>query len=367
MTDSTAAAAPDPSGPTASSQPLGVAIIGFGIAGAVFHAPLVAANPRLRVAAVVTANPERAAQARAEHPGARILAHSDELFADPATLGVDLVVVAAPNDAHQPLTEAAIATRLPVVVDKPFTVTAARGRALIDAAARSGVFLTVFQNRRHDGDFLTARRLIAEGALGEVARFESRFERWRPEPKGGWRELGGPEQGAGLLYDLGSHLVDQALTLFGPARVAHAEAFARRAAVKSDDDAFIALAHDGGVTSHLWMSAVTPQLGPRLRVLGSRAAYVKYGLDPQEDALRAGVRPGSPGWGVEDPERDGLLGTDGDTRRVPTDPGKYEAFYDGVADSLLHGAPPPVDPADAVAALELIEEAARLAGRPEAI
>src|SRR5947209_15221269 len=202
-----------------SAAELNVAIIGYGLAGAVFHAPLVAAQPRMRVAAVVTGSAQRAEQARAEHPGVRVLPNAEELFAEPGI--ADLTVVAAPNSVHAPLAHAALRAGLPVVIDKPMTPTAAQAAELVATARNAGLLLSVFQNHRWDGDFLTVRKLIDEGRLGEVTRFESRFERWRPTPKGGWREVGGIEDAAGLLYDLGSHLVDQALDLFGPAVVVH--------------------------------------------------------------------------------------------------------------------------------------------------
>ena len=342
-----------------ASQQLNVAIIGYGLAGAVFHAPLVAAEPRMRVAAVVTGSPDRAEQARTEHPGVRVFAHADELFAAPDA--ADLVVVAAPNSAHAPLAHAALQAGLPVVIDKPMTPTAAQAVDLVEAAQKAGRLLSVFQNRRWDGDFLTVRRLLDEGRLGEIARFESRFERWRPVPKGGWREVGGVEDAAGLLYDLGSHVVDQALELFGPATVVHAELNVRRPGVRSDDDTFVALLHDNGVRSHLWMSSVASDYGPRFRVLGSQAAYVKYGLDVQEDALRGGMRPSDASWGADDPARYGTLGTPGETATVETERGAYERYYAGIADALLDGAPLPVDPADAVRSLGILETALRVA------
>ncbi len=342
-----------------ASQQLNVAIIGYGLAGAVFHAPLVAAEPRMRVAAVVTSSAERADQARAEHAGVRIFAHADDLFA--ASDATDLVVVAAPNSAHVPLTHAALNAGLPVVIDKPMTPTSAQATDLVEAAQKAGLLLSVFQNRRWDGDFLTVRKLIDEGRLGEIARFESRFERWRPVPKGGWREVGGIDDAAGLLYDLGSHVVDQAVTLFGPATVVHAEMNTRRPGVKSDDDTFVALVHESGVRSHLWMSSVATHYGPRFRVLGSEAAYVKHGLDVQEDALRGGMRPDDPRWGADDPERYGTLGTPGETVTVETERGAYERYYAGIADALLNGAPVPVDPSDAVRSIGLLETARRIA------
>lgn len=221
-----------------------------------------------------------------------------------------------------------------------------------------GLLLAPFQNRRWDNDFLTLRALLAEDALGEVHRFESRFERWRPRPKGGWRESGDPEEVGGLLYDLGSHLVDQALTLFGPAASVYAESDVRRAGAAADDDTFIAITHDNGVRSHLWMSATAAQLGPRFRVLGSRSAYVKYGLDPQEAALREGARPaqGMP-WGVEPEFEWGTLGALDEVRTVPTLDGDYPAFYDAVSVALREGTPPPVTAHEAAAALQVLETA----------
>ncbi|MBV9108147.1 MAG: oxidoreductase, partial [Gemmatimonadetes bacterium] len=221
--------------------------------------------------------------------------------------------------------------------------------------------LSVFQNRRWDGDFLTLRRLIAEGALGEVHRFESRFERWRPTPKTGWREHGDPAEAGGVLFDLGAHLIDQALVLFGPARHVYAELDRRRPGVQVDDDAFVAITHRSDVRSHLWMSSISADDEMRFRVLGSRAAYVKHGLDMQEAALRAGGSADGADWGREPPERWGRLGAGAEWTTVETEPGVWPAYYAGIAAALRDGAPPPVDPADAVAVLEIIEAAQKSA------
>ena len=342
-----------------AQAPLRVGLLGYGVAGRVFHAPLIAATPGLRLDVVVTRDPQRRDQVRQEHPEARLVDTADELWRSPNAL--DLVVVATPNRQHVPMARAAMAAGLPVVVDKPLAPTAAEGRALVDEATRRGVALTVFQNRRWDGDFLTARRLIDAGELGRVHRFESRFERWRPAIKPGWRESGTPGEAGGALWDLGAHLVDQAVQLFGPVLSVYAEVDRRRPGAEVDDDAFVALTHAGGVRSHLWMSAVTAQLGPRLRILGDRAAYTTYGLDVQEAALREGARPGAPGWGEVAPERYGQLGADGDLRAVPTEPGRYQRFYEQVAVALRDGTPMPVDPEDALTTVELIELAHRSA------
>jgi predicted dehydrogenase len=274
---------------------------------------------------------------------------------------LDLVVVAAANRAHVPLARSSIEAGLAVVVDKPLAASAGEGRSLVRDARERGVMLTVFQNRRWDGDFLTIRGLLEEGALGEVARFESRFERWRPELSGGWRESGDPQDAGGLLNDLGSHLVDQALFLFGPAAKVYAELDTRRAGAQTDDDSFVALLHESGVRSHLWMSAVAAQLGPRFRVLGSRAAYVKFGIDVQEELLHAGRRPDDPLWGREPEDRWGSLGAGDELRRIPTVPGAYQRFYEGVMSSLREDAPPPVDADGVVAGLEVLDAARKSA------
>ncbi|MDH6226843.1 MULTISPECIES: Gfo/Idh/MocA family oxidoreductase [Streptomyces] len=349
-----------------TTAPLRVALVGFGLAGSVFHAPMIAAAEGLVLDTVVTSNPERAAQARAEYPDVRIAASADELW--PRADELDLVVVASPNRTHVPLATEALRRGLHVVVDKPVAGTAAEARDLAALAKERGLLLSVFQNRRWDGDFLTLRKLVEDGALGEVQRFESRFERWRPQPKGGWRESADPAELGGLLYDLGSHVVDQALHLFGPAEYVYAEVDTRRPGALIDDDVFIAVTHAGGVRSHLYASATTAQLGPRFRVLGSTAGYVKYGLDPQENALREGLRPASEGerWGYEPEGMWGAIGSGespltGGGKPVPTLPGDYPSYYRAVAAALTGAGENPVTALEAADALAVLEAAARSA------
>jgi len=342
------------------APPIRVALLGYGLAGAVFHAPLIASVDGLELAAIVTRDEQRRSRARREHPGALLLGSADEVWE--RTRELDLAVVASPNRFHVPLARAAVTAGLAVVVDKPLAASADEARALVDEARERSLMLTVFQNRRWDGDFLTVRRLLDTAQLGQVARFESRFERWRPELSGGWRESPEREDAGGLLYDLGSHLVDQALQLFGPAAEVYAELDARRTGARTDDDAFVALTHESGVRSHLWMSAVAAQQGPRFRILGSMGSFTKYGLDVQEDALRDGRDPGDPGWGREPEEHWGALATGDEARRVETVPGAYQCFYEGVVRALREKAPPPVDPEQVVAALGVLD-AARLAAR----
>ncbi len=335
---------------------LRVGIVGYGLAGRVFHGPLIASTDGLLVAAIVTADPGRVAQARHDHPRATVHGSPEALWAQAGEL--DAIVVATANDAHVALATAAIDRGLPVVVDKPLAPTADAAEGLIAHAERAGVLLTVFQNRRWDSDQLLLAQVIETGGLGTVWRHESRLERWRPEPQPGrWRDTAPPAAGGGQLLDLGSHLVDQALHRFGPVTHVYAEVDARRG-LAGDDDVFVALTHAGGVVSHLRASVVTAAPGPRLRVLGSEAALIVSEPDTQEDRLRAGERPDTiEDWGVErTPNRPRLVAGE---RSVPLTgpPGDWPAFYALLRDALGSGGPPPVDPRDALAALRVLDAA----------
>lgn len=336
---------------------LRVAIVGYGLAGKTFHAPLIESTPGLALTGVVTSDPARRRQLAAEHPGARAVSAVDELWSESA---LDLVVVATPNRSHAAIASDAVRRGIPVVVDKPLAVTAAEAERLVAEADQAGVLLTVFHNRRWDTDQLTLRRLIEEGALGSVIRYESRFERWRPQLESGkWRESAAPEEGGGVLLDLGSHLVDQALTLFGPPIEVFAEVASRRGA-PGDDDAFVLMHHETGTISHLHASLVTPTPGPRLRVHGSAAGFLVPGLDPQEAALRAGERPDtSEAWGRPPEYEHGRLVAGEQSVPVPPVPGAWPRFYELLRDALRDGRPPPVEPRDAVLTLRVLEAARR--------
>ncbi|MFF3322101.1 Gfo/Idh/MocA family oxidoreductase [Streptomyces sp. NPDC002889] len=351
---------------TGTGSPLRVGLVGYGLAGSVFHAPLIASTEGLALDTIVTSNPERREQARADlGDGVRFADSPEELWARADEL--DLVVIASPNKTHVPIATAALEAGLPVVVDKPIAGTAAEARELAALAEARGLLLSVFQNRRWDNDFLTLQQLIASGELGDVQRFESRFERWRPQLKGGWRESGDPQEIGGLLFDLGSHVVDQALALFGPVVRVYAEADVRRPGAETDDDTFIALTHANGVRSHLYVSATTAQLGPRFRVLGSSSGYVKYGLDPQEGDLRDGRRPAAgEEWGVEPQSMWGRIGAGespltGGGGPVETVPGDYPAYYAAIATALREKGAPPVTAREAAATLDVLEAARRSA------
>lgn len=329
-----------------------VGIIGFGLAGRVFHSPLVTAEPGLELAAIVTSNPDRAADAASRYPDAAVVPTVDALLSE----GVDLVVVAGPTPAHADLATQTIEAGVATVVDKPLAVHADEAERIIALAQARGVPLTVFQNRRFDGDFLTVRRLVEEGRLGDVWRFESRFEWISTRPRPEWKSGTSGADGGGVAYDLGAHLIDQAIQLFGPVADVYGELDVRRPGGSNDDDAFIALTHASGVRSHLGMASLVAQRGFRFRVLGSAAAYTKWGLDPQESQLAGGLSPLDDAYGTTEPDADGLLGRDGDAVRVPTERGGYREFYRQVAAALDGTGPLPVDPRDALAAIRIVEQ-----------
>jgi scyllo-inositol 2-dehydrogenase (NADP+) len=337
-----------------------VGLIGYGLGGSTFHAPLISATPGLELAAIATSDPGRVQAAAARHPHARIVPAADHLFKIAPAL--DLVVVSTPHHTHAPLATAALAAGCHVVIDKPFAVSADEARQLAALAVRYERLAIPFQNRRWDADILTLQRLLREGALGTVHRFESRYERWRPTPKPRWTAEGAGARGEGLLLDLMVHLVDQALLLFGPARDVYAEFDRRHPQVQVVDDVFIAVTHVDGVRSHLFTSATVGIGGPRLNVLGSAGAFVKHGMDPQEDALLAGAVPGADGWGREAETNWGRLGAGEAVRTVESEPGDYPRFYAGVRHALATGSPPPVSAAEAVAMMDVIE-AARVSAR----
>jgi scyllo-inositol 2-dehydrogenase (NADP+) len=346
-----------------STAALRVALAGYGVAGASFHAPLIAATDGLALQAVVTRDPERRAQLAARHPGAVAADALTDVVAD-----VDLVVVASPNRFHVDLARTALEAGKHVVVDKPLAVTAAQARALATQAETAGVVLTAFHNRRWDDDFLTLARVIGEGRLGRVLRLESRFDRWRPQIKeGAWREDGDPADGGGLLLDLGSHLADQAVQLLGPVSAVYAELDVRRPGAAVEDDVFLALAHESGARSQLWAGVHAADAPPRLRVLGDAAAFVSFGLDPQEAALRGGASPRDPGFGLREPGLEAVLhhGSGGPGERLAMEPGRWTAFYAGVVAAIRSGGSvaPPVTAREAAGVLELLEAARESAVR----
>lgn len=345
-----------------------VGILGYGLGGAAFHAPFVAATPGLALTAIVTGRAAAADEISARYPGTTVVPGADALW----RAGVDLVVVTTPNRTHVPLARAALERGIGVVIDKPAAPDGATLRQLGELAHERGALLTVFHNRRWDDDHLTLRSLIEAGTLGEVRRYESRWESWRPAARGGWRESTDPADMPGLLNDLGTHLADQAIDLLGPVATVYAETDVRRAGVGADDDAFVALTHVSGARTHLTISAVVPSPGPRLRVVGSRAQAESWGLDEQEVALRAGRHPVGDGladdgtlWGARTPAGTmALTVASGDlteTHDVPLVPGDYGVFYSCVAAAARGHGPVPVSVESAAVTLDVVAAAHRAA------
>ena len=340
----------------ASSEPIGVGIVGYGLAGRFFHAPFIAAVEGLRVAAIATNREDRRADASREHPGAAVVGALDEMLDRP---DVELVVVASPNTTHVPLGIRALEAGRHVVVDKPIATDVPDAERLVDAAERAGRILSVYHNRRFDGDFLTVRSLVEAGTLGPVDSLESRFEIGVPLAEA-WREDAG--QAGGPHRDLGAHLVDQALLLFGEPERVFGQLERRRPGTAVEDSAFLAIEHAGGEHSRLWTSLISPWGRPRFRVRGLAAEYVKDERDPQEERVLAGALPSDPGFGDESPEHWGVLHALGQPPTpIPPVRGDYRRFYEGLRDAVRGGGAPPVDPLDAIRGLRVLEAAERSA------
>ena len=333
------------------TEPIRVGLVGYGMAGRVFHAPVVDAAEGLELAKVVE---RRTRESSERYPRVDVVTDAAALFADP---GVDLVVIATPNATHHGLARDALLAGKHVVVDKPFTTTAAQADELIDLARERALVLSVFQNRRWDGDFLTVRKIVDAGALGRLVEYESHFDRFRNSPKANaWREAEG--EGSGVLFDLGPHLADQAMVLFGPPQAVTADVRAQRDFARADDSFELVLHYDRlKVTLRAGMLARVP--GPRFALHGTLGSYVKHGLDPQEDALNAGGSPAGPGWGAEPEERWGVIDTElGGLHvrgRVETEAGSYVRFYENVRDAVWGRAELEVTPGQARDVIRLIE------------
>lgn len=314
-------------------------LIGYGLAGRAFHQPLLEACNRLELTAVLTSR---------GHP-LKVGGIGDLLAR------ADLVVIASPNQSHFPLAKTALEAGKHVVVDKPFTLATGEAEELIAIAKLRGLILSVFHNRRWDGDFLTVEKMLP--ALGELFLFEANWDRFRPAIKTGWREV--PEPGAGVLNDLGPHLVDQVLKLFGMPDWVEADIGAQRDGALVDDYFAITLAFRR-MRACLRSSSIVAAPRPRFGLHGTFGSFVKNGLDPQEAQLRGGMLPGDPNFGQGGTEGQLIL-ADGSETRVPTERGDYPAFYEGIAAAILDGAAVPVRPEDACLGLVIIDLARRAA------
>jgi predicted dehydrogenase len=334
---------------------IGVGLIGYGMAARVFHAPFIEAVPRLKLRKVVE---RRGDESRRSYPHVEVVRDADELLRDGE---IALVVVTTPNDSHFELARRSLLAGKHVVVEKPFTNTPDEALELIELARREGRLLSVHHNRRWDGDFLTVQRILKAGLLGRLVEYESRYERFRNRPReGAWREAEG--LGSGILFDLGSHLIDQALVLFGPPRAVTADIRRQREFAKADDYFELMLDYDGlKVTLKAGMLVRGP--GPRFALHGTEGSFVKHGMDPQEEALKRGLTPAAQDWGEEPEERWGTLDAQlGGLRvrgRVETVAGRYQSFYRNVADAIEGRAELAVRAEEALVTARVIEAAVR--------
>ncbi|EPC01237.1 hypothetical protein L861_11730 [Litchfieldella anticariensis FP35 = DSM 16096] len=332
-------------------QIFNVGVVGYGFASKTFHIPLILATPGLELVAVSSSD---AGKVHADLPNVAVEAKPQALF---ARGDIDLVVIPTPNETHYPLAKAALVAGKHVVLDKPFTVTLSEARMLKAQAENSERLLSVFHNRRWDSDFLTLKALLEQGALGRVVNLESRFDRFRPEVRDRWREQ--PKPGAGIWYDLGPHLLDQVRELFGMPRAILLDLANCRDGAQVDDD-FLALLDYEGLRVTLKASALVAEPSPRFAVYGTHGSYIKYGLDPQEERLKAGEAP-TRQWG-EDNRHGTLTLRDGESegaplvsREQPTQPGDYLAYYQGIVTALEGNGPNPVGVDDALAVMGLLE------------
>jgi predicted dehydrogenase len=333
-------------------------VVGFGLAGRVFHTAVVQATPGLELASVVQRSGD---DAKKEYPEAHVARSVEEMLGD---VGIQLVVIATPSYSHYELAKQCLHEQRHVVIDKPFTLTSNEAATLIRMARERSLLLTAYQNRRWDGDFQTVRQVVASGELGRLVTVESHFDRFRPGPRRDvWRESGGP--GGGLLFDLGPHLIDQAMALFGSPETLSASVRVERDAAVVDDAFDLQLAYERQpltVFLRATLTACTP--GPRFVLHGTRGSFVKWGLDSQEEQLRGGMRPDAPAFGQEPESRWGELRVEQQPpRRIPTLRGDYRGFYENVRDVLLGKAELAVTPEQVWRTTRLIELARESSGQ----
>ena len=329
-----------------------VGLIGFGLAGRAFHAPVIRAVPGLHLAAILQRSGNEAAE---KYPNVRIVRNLEELL---ALREIRLVVIATPNDTHYEFAHICLAAGRDVVVDKPFTTALKEAKSLVQFAKENGRMLTVYQNRRHDGDFQAIRKLVAEGTLGRIVRFETAYDRYRPHLKpGAWRET--RRAGSGILFDIAPHLIDHALVLFGLPEAVTADVRTERENAVADDAFDIMLHYSRGMRAVLRSSILAAAPRPRFVLLGTQGSFVKQTFDPQENNLRRGYIPTDRAWGAEPEEDWGVLTVpEGDgfaQRRVPSATCYYRDYYANVRDALLGRAKPAVTPEWSLDVMRLLE------------
>lgn len=324
-----------------------VALIGYGFVGKTFHAPLIASVAGLRLSVVSSGSADKV---KKDLPAVKVVATAEAAINDPE---VDLVVIASPNDTHAPLAEKALNAGKHVVVDKPFTLTLDEARSLAALANQKKLLLSVFQNRRWDSDFLGVRKVIDGGMIGEVKHFESHMDRFRPVVRDRWREQDLP--GSGLWFDIGPHLVDQALQVFGLPETVSGDLAILRTGASTNDWAHVTLSYPGHKVI-LHASMLTAGGVSRFTVHGDKGSLVKQSPDQQESQLLAGILPGSESWG-KDSDDLVIYNADQQSIRIPTPQGDQRQYYFQICEALSHGKVNPVSPVQAIAVMAVLEAA----------
>lgn len=335
-----------------ATQRIPVGLVGFGTGSSVFHAPLLQSSGEFAITHVLERSTNKSADALV--PAPTIVRSMDALLAAP----VDLIVISTPTHVHFEQAKQAILAKKHVVVDKPLVITARDAQELVDLAQAHGVVFAVFQNRRWDSDFLTVRALLDSGALGELRTYEAHYDRYRPSLKGYWKEQA--SLGGGVLYDLGAHLVDQALQLFGEPDSVRADVQIQREGGENDDYFRLEFTYTKRPELRVVLTAgmLVKDLGPKYILEGSAARFEKFGEDVQEPQLRDGKRPGDAGFGCEPEATYGTLTTaDGTAQVVPSKVGTYDVYYKNIAAAIRSGAPLLVDPRSVVPQIRILEAA----------
>lgn len=340
-----------------TSQALRAVLVGYGYVSRTFHAAYIDTLSEWTLHGVVSSRPD---QVRQDYPDCRIYDDAQEAFADP---DVDLVVIATPNETHCPLACAALEAGKHVLLEKPFALSVDEARKIIATAERAGRELCVFHNRRWDSDFLTIRAALDKGTIGHVRHFESTIDRFRPEVRDRWREGNGP--GAGVLFDIGPHLIDQALQIFGLPELVYASVALQRDRALSDDWAHLVLEY-GPTRVILQTGSLAAGAAVRFRVHGTGGSLIKQKSDPQEAQLRAGMRPGAPGWG-EDTDRLQIFSNETTSHASDALRGDQRILYRALANTLKGLGPNPVRPIEALGVMAVMEAAARSAEERRAI
>ena len=333
---------------------LKVGVIGYGYSAKTFHIPLINASELFQLAAISSSQKDTIA---IEYPDVVVFETAQDLI---ASTTVDLVVITAPNAAHYPIAKQCLENRLHVVVEKPMVTTSVQAEELVSIASERGLVLSVFHNRRWDGDFLTVKTLINNELIGDIRFFESHFDRFRPVVRQRWREQPGP--GSGIWFDLGSHLVDQAVNLFGLPEAVTARCLPMREGSETTDY-FHVLLHYKNLEVVLHGSCFSAAPNNRFRVEGTAGSYLKYGLDPQEQQLKKGIRPDDPSYGVENTQDYGRFYSDLSNEPVKTEKGCYQQYYSEISAAIESGAENPVNPEDAVEVLKILELAEKSSAR----